>query len=77
MSARRQASVAASAHTSRRAPTYPRKIAAMVGKVDDYEYIVTESEQEALILECKPYQGASAAIQCAPEGRQELPIHQD
>ena len=30
----------------------PRKIATMVGKVDDYEYIVTESEQEALILEC-------------------------
>ena len=30
----------------------PRKIAAMVGKVADYEYIVTESEQEALILEC-------------------------
>ena len=24
----------------------------MVGKVADYEYIVTESEQEALILEC-------------------------
>ena len=30
----------------------PRKIANMVGKVADYEYIVTESEQEALILEC-------------------------
>ena len=30
----------------------PRKISNMVGKVADYEYIVTESEQEALILEC-------------------------
>ena len=30
----------------------PRKIVNMVGKVADYEYIVTESEQEALILEC-------------------------
>ena len=30
----------------------PRKIAKMVGRVADYEYIVTESEQEALILEC-------------------------
>ena len=30
----------------------PRKIVNMVGKVSDYEYIVTESEQEALILEC-------------------------
>ena len=30
----------------------PRKIANMVGRVDDFEYIVTESEQEALILEC-------------------------
>ncbi len=30
----------------------PRKIHNMVGKVVDYEYIVTESEQEALILEC-------------------------
>lgn len=30
----------------------PRKIAKMVGRVSDYEYIVTESEQEALILEC-------------------------
>ena len=30
----------------------PRKISNMVGKVVDYEYIVTESEQEALILEC-------------------------
>ena len=30
----------------------PRKISNMMDKVDDYEYIVTESEQEALILEC-------------------------
>ena len=30
----------------------PRKIANMVGRVDDFEYIITESEQEALILEC-------------------------
>lgn len=30
----------------------PRKIRAMVGRVADFEYIVTESEQEALILEC-------------------------
>ena len=30
----------------------PRKIANMVDRVDDFEYIVTESEQEALILEC-------------------------
>ena len=30
----------------------PRKIANMISKVDDFEYIVTESEQEALILEC-------------------------
>ena len=30
----------------------PRKIATMVSKVSDFEYIVTESEQEALILEC-------------------------
>ena len=30
----------------------PRKISNMVGRVADYEYIVTESEQEALILEC-------------------------
>ena len=32
--------------------TLPRKISNMMDKVDDYEYIVTESEQEALILEC-------------------------
>ena len=31
---------------------HPRKIAKMVGRVADYEYIITESEQEALILEC-------------------------
>ena len=31
---------------------HPRKIANMVGRVTDFEYIVTESEQEALILEC-------------------------
>ena len=30
----------------------PRKIQNMVGRVADFEYIVTESEQEALILEC-------------------------
>ena len=30
----------------------PRKIAKMVGRVADYECIITESEQEALILEC-------------------------
>lgn len=30
----------------------PRKISNMVGRVDDFEYIITESEQEALILEC-------------------------
>ncbi len=30
----------------------PRKIANMIDRVDDFEYIVTESEQEALILEC-------------------------
>lgn len=30
----------------------PPKIESMVGKVADFEYIVTESEQEALILEC-------------------------
>ena len=32
--------------------SHPRKIANMVGRVADFEYIVTESEQEALILEC-------------------------
>ena len=32
--------------------SHPRKISNMVSKVADYEYIVTESEQEALILEC-------------------------
>ena len=32
--------------------SHPRKIAKMVNRVADYEYIVTESEQEALILEC-------------------------
>ena len=32
--------------------SHPRKIANMVNRVADYEYIVTESEQEALILEC-------------------------
>ncbi len=31
---------------------HPRKIATMVRKIADFEYIVTESEQEALILEC-------------------------
>ena len=31
---------------------HPRKIQNMVGRVADFEYIVTESEQEALILEC-------------------------
>ena len=31
---------------------HPRKIANMVGRVADYECIITESEQEALILEC-------------------------
>ncbi len=30
----------------------PRKISNMVARVADYEYIVTESESEALILEC-------------------------
>lgn len=30
----------------------PRKISNMMGRVNDFEYIVTESEQEALILEC-------------------------
>ena len=34
------------------AANHPRKIANMVGRVADFEYIVTESEQEALILEC-------------------------
>ena len=34
------------------AASHPRKIANMVNRVADYEYIVTESEQEALILEC-------------------------
>ena len=32
--------------------SHPRKISNMVGRVADYEYIVTESESEALILEC-------------------------
>ncbi|MCY3543275.1 MAG: excinuclease ABC subunit UvrC [Chloroflexi bacterium] len=32
--------------------SHPRKIANMVERVADFEYIVTESEQEALILEC-------------------------
>ncbi len=32
--------------------TLPRKIANMIDRVDDFEYIITESEQEALILEC-------------------------
>ncbi|MXY46492.1 MAG: excinuclease ABC subunit UvrC [Chloroflexi bacterium] len=32
--------------------SHPRKIANMMKRVADFEYIVTESEQEALILEC-------------------------
>ena len=32
--------------------SHPRKISNMVARVADYEYIVTESESEALILEC-------------------------
>ena len=54
-----------------RLPTYfaspsklPAKIRTMVGKVADFDFILTESEQEALILECnlikqhKPYYNA-------------------
>ena len=37
----------------------PRKIAKMVVRVADYEYIVTESEQEALILECNQLKSIS------------------
>ena len=55
---------------------HPSKIREMVKRVADFEYIVAESEQEALLLECNLIKQNKPTLQCASQGRQELPIHQ-
>ena len=55
----------------------PRKIARMVGRVADYEYIVTESEQEALILECNLIKERQPPYNARLKDDKRLPLHQD
>ena len=42
------------------------RIARMTAEVADIEYIVTDTVSEAYLLESKPHQGASAAVQHPP-----------
>jgi excinuclease ABC subunit C len=50
------------------------RIALMVRQVCEIEFIVTDSEAEALALEAEPDQAPPAALQCAAQGRQEIPL---
>ena len=46
----------------------------MVQQIARFEYIITDSELEALVLECKPDQGTPAEVQHDAQGRQNLSL---
>ena len=54
----------------------PLRIESAIERVADVEYTVTDSVSEALLLEGDAHQAPPAALQRAPQGRQELPVHQ-
>ena len=62
---------------SRGSTQQPLRIEQAMDRVSDVEYTLTDTVSEALLLEGDAHQAPSAALQRPPQGRQELPVHQD